>query len=537
MTSKIAGRLATPAWIALVLAIAVASLSGVRENGFVWDDEPFIVRNASLTAPGTLQRILTAGDSFGTGWANPYYRPVTTLSFMIDRRLFGLDPAGYHATNLLLHLAVCALVFLAALKHTGRRFAAGAAALLFAVHPAVVEPVAFISARADLLCAAFMLVAWLLYLRGRETDSTRVLGVAALAFGLALFAKIVALALLPVLIMREILFVRREGRRFRLLVPFAAVAALFLLARLLVLEKTTWEFGVPFMMRLATAGVLLLEYLKNTLLPFNLKIYYDVRLHTTWADPTVFGAWAALAGCAVAWLLLLRRRPVIALGIAWFFVALLPVSGVVDLLSPALMADRYLYIPLVGAAIAVAGTMPDAGSWNLQGMTARRRVEVAAGCAALVACVSAFAVTSARQVPVWRDSLTLWEEARRGAPASPYVLNALGWVYLNLDRFDVARKALSLAATLAPDFAEPRVNLAAAAFIAQDFAAAATYTEEVLRIDPNHAIALRYRGALYEQEGDLDGAVRSLRAAVAANPFDEVNRGYLDDLVAAQSGR
>ena len=139
---------------------------------------------------------------------------------------------------------------------------------------------------------------------------------------------------------------------------------MFLVARALVLERTTWESGVPFTARLATAGPLLLAYLRNTLLPGALKVFYDEPLRSSWKDPAVLGAWAVAAGCAGAWLLLLRRRPVVAIGIAWFFAALFPVSGVVEILYPALMADRYLYIPLVGAAIAVAGALPDLAAWN-----------------------------------------------------------------------------------------------------------------------------------------------------------------------------
>lgn len=527
-----AARLTSPAWIALVLVLAGVSLFPVLDNGFVWDDEPFIVWNESLHGPGSLRRIVAAGDAFGSGGGNPYYRPVTTLSFAIDRRFYGENPAGYHATNLLLHLAVCALVFLAALKHTGRRIAAGAAALLFAVHPAVVEPVAYVSARADLLCAAFMLGAWLLYLRGRETGSSRDLGFAVLAFALALFSKIVALALLPVLALHEILLVRRGERRVAALIPFAALAGAFLLVRALVLENSTWESGVPFPTRLATAGPLLLEYLRNALLPLELKVFYDGLLRTTWADPAVVGAWAVIAGCAGSWLLLVRTRPAVAIGIAWFFAALFPVSGIVALLYPALMADRYLYIPLAGAALAVAGAIPDARSWSVRAIPAPRLA--AAGGAVLIACVSAFAVTSARRVPLWHDPVTLWEQARRGAPASPYVLNVLGRCYWEANRLDEARQVFAQAVTIAPSFISPKVNLAAVAFLQGDVATAGRFTEQVLRLDPRHAVALRYRGLLFEGFGRRDLAIEALKAAVAADPHDERNLRFLSELETAQ---
>jgi tetratricopeptide (TPR) repeat protein len=532
VSPRAASRLWTPAWIAVVLAVAATSLAGVLDNGFVWDDGPFILWNQSLSGPGTLLRVVTAGDAYGTGGVNPYYRPVTTLSFAADRWLYGDNPVGYHGTNLLLHLAVCAQVFLAALKLSGRRAAAGAAALLFAVHPACVEPVAYVSARADLLCAAFVLAALLLYLRGRERGSSRLLGLAALAFAAALLAKIVALVLLPVLALREALLARPGERRARPLLPFAALAGAFLIARPLVLEKTTWESGAPFLMRLATAGPLLLEYLRNTLLPFGLKVFYDVVLRVSWADPVVVLAWAVVAACGAAWLLLLRRRPLTALGGAWFVVALFPVSGVVDLLYPALMADRYLYIPLAGAALAVAGALPDPGAWDPRRMPARRLAATGAACAALIACVSAFAGTAARLVPAWRDPVTFWEQARHDAPTSPYVLNALGWSYWQVNRLEEADQVLARAAALAPNSTDVKINLAAVAFLRGDVEAAARYTEQTLRINPRDSVALRYRGVLLQGQGSIALAIEALRAAVDADPFDERSREYLQELTA-----
>lgn len=539
MTPQRRARLANLAWVALVLAVAAGTFAPALESGFVWDDEPFIVANEPLRASGVLRRAFAAGDAFGTGVDNPYYRPVTTLSFAADLRLFGGNPVGYHATNLLLHLVVCALVFLLALRLTGARSAAGVAALLFAVHPAAAEPVAYVSARADLLCAAFLLAAVLLHLRAREGGSPRDRALAAGAFALALLAKVVALALLPLLVLWGFLSPAPRERRIRWLAPYALLAGAFFVARALVLEHSTWESGVPFVSRLAAAGPLLARYLGNTLWPFDLTVFYDVPLRTSWGDPVVLGAWALLLGCAGACLLLLllRRAAVIALGAVWYFVALFPVSGVVDLLRPALLADRYLYIPLAGAALAVAGGFAAAREAVRRGpRPARSRVVAFVGFAAAVASCSAFAVTTARRLPAWHDHVPFWEAARRGAPESPYVLNALGWAYRRDRRFDEAERVLTRAVELQPDFPDPRRNLAAVALHQGDFEAAGRHTEEVLRINPHDGVALRYRGYLLAMAGRLERAIASLESAVAAEPFNPGHRQCLEELMAARSG-
>jgi tetratricopeptide (TPR) repeat protein len=240
-----------------------------------------------------------------------------------------------------------------------------------------------------------------------------------------------------------------------------------------------------------------------------------------------------VAGCAAAWLLLRRRQPVVSIGVAWFFCALLPVSGVVDLLYPALMADRYLYIPLVGAALATAGAIPGAAAWLQRRLPSHPLAGAAAAGAALVACAGVLAVVSAGRVPAWNNQVTLWEEARRGAPANSYVLNGLGWSYRQAGRLGEAEPVLQQAAALAPEAAEPKMNLAAVAFLRGDGAAAMAYTEAVLRVRPGHPVALRFLGVLFEAQGRRDLAIESMKAAVAANPSDELSRRCLSDLEAA----
>ena len=137
-------------------------------------------------------------------------------------------------------------------------------------------------------------------------------------------------------------------------------------------------------------------------------------------------------------------------------------------------------------------------------------------------------------MPAWRNSLTLWEEARRGAPTSYYVLNALGWSYRQANRLDDAERVLVQADAIAPGFPETKLNLAAIAFLRNDLSAAERYTEHVLQLNPRDTGALRFRGVLFEVQGRRDLAIESLKAAVASNPSDALSRRCLADLETAQ---
>lgn len=533
-TGRAAAPAATGLWLLLVLAAAAVTHARVLSYDFVWDDLVFIVWNEALRDASNVARIFVSGETMGIGTVNPYYRPVTTLSFALNALFFDQTPVGYHATNLVLHLGVCVLVFLAARALTGRRLPAGAAALFFAVHPAVAEPVAYVSARADLLCGGFSLLAFLLHRRGRETGAAADRVLSYLAFALAALAKIVALTVLPLLILHEAVVVPRGRRRFRALVPFAALGALYLVVRSAVLELETWGDPAPFSRRVAAAGALLVDYVRNTVLPFDLKVFYDLPARGSWGDPGVLGAWALLAGAASLWLVFFRKWPVVGFGAAWFFAALAPVSGIPGFILPAPMADRYLYVPLVGAALALAGVVAaaqDARVPSTRGGRAGRALGVGAASVYLVA----LAVSTASRLPDWRDSVALWEEAFRGAPSSAYVVNNLGWTYKRYGRLEEAERLIAKAVALDPNHVAARVNLASLALMKEDFPAAARHANEALTLDPGNPVALRFLGVVLAAGGHLDPAIEMVRQSVASDPADRFSRDYLAELLAVRS--
>jgi hypothetical protein len=178
-------------------------------NGFAGDDIPFIVSNAALADLGNVPRFFFSNDALGTGLTNPYYRPLTTTSFAVDRFLWGEAPAGYHLTNILLHLAVC-LLLIPVLRRLASPPAAGAAVLLFAVHPAHAEPVGYISARADLWSALFLVASFLAHQRHLEQGRRRWMAVSLLLFLPALLSKILALVFPGILLFHLLLVERRR---------------------------------------------------------------------------------------------------------------------------------------------------------------------------------------------------------------------------------------------------------------------------------------------------------------------------------------
>ncbi len=393
--------------LVLLGAVVLATHAGTLRNSFVWDDFPYMLENGALHDVRNVPLFFISGDAVGQVQKNPYYRPLTTTSFALAYAVFGKDPRGHHAVNLLLHLITCVLVMFAVARLTTPGGGL-AGALVFAVHPAQAETVSYLSARADILCALFMLGAFILYLRHLSQPSNAAYASSVGLTLLALFSKVVAV-LMPAVVAVHLLLVARRRDRVLLLTPYCAAAAAFLLLRGFVLELESWG-GHDLESRVATAGVILASYLRNTFWPFDLRLIYDLPVRERLLDGTVIAAWMVVGLLAAGLALAARRQPVLACGGAWFLVALLPVSGLVTLLRPSLMADRYLFIPLVGLAIAVG-----AGVQVLGRAAIPRWMKLAAAGAAGTA-IAVGALTAAGRETLWRDSLTLSETASGEAP-------------------------------------------------------------------------------------------------------------------------
>ena len=185
---------------ALVVAlVGVAAYAASLGYDFVWDDTLLIQQSVRLHQWGELPRLLLSQFWSEVGEASHYYRPLITLSFFLDVKVWGLRPFGFHLTNLLAHVAVILAVLAVARRVTGGEVAAVIATLTFALQPLHTESVSFVSGRTDVLAALFFLLALLAYDRGRERPGWGFVSGSLGAYLLALLSKEVAITLPAVL--------------------------------------------------------------------------------------------------------------------------------------------------------------------------------------------------------------------------------------------------------------------------------------------------------------------------------------------------
>src|SRR6202030_1742433 len=177
-------------FVLLLAAVTILAYRPAWNGGFLWDDDAYVTNNELLTAPDGLRRIWFSFDS------PSQYFPLVYTTFRIERALWGLNPAGYHVVNVLLHVANALLVWrlLARLRVPG----AWLAGAIFALHPVQVESVAWITERKNVLMGFFFLLtllAWTAFVDDDTRRRWRFYCLALILYALSLSAKTTACTL------------------------------------------------------------------------------------------------------------------------------------------------------------------------------------------------------------------------------------------------------------------------------------------------------------------------------------------------------
>ena len=519
------------AWIlgTLIALVTVLAYLPALKGGFIWDDDDHVTRNETLIDVSGLRRIwLERG-------AIPQYYPLVHTSFWIERHLWGLDPAGYHATNIILHALAAILLWrvLVRLQVSGSYLAA----MVFALHPVAVESVAWITERKNVLAAPFYFASALAWLRlntladhlpvterggpgGRKAparmstpatpERARYWYLLSLAFFVcAMLSKTVA-ASLPAAMLLVTWWKRGriEWRDVRPLIPFFAIG-LALAWNTALMERTRvgafgpeWSF-TP-VERTLIAGRAVWFYAAKLVWPSELTFIYprwqiDAGQWFQWLFP--LGAAALIAS---AWWLRKRigRGPLVAL--LFFGGTLLPALGFVNVypMRFSFVADHFQYLASVGV-IALASVA----------LARNRLVERASFALPLL-----FAVLTWQQTRVYRNLETLWTDTLRKNPSAWLAHNNLGNVLLDRGNADSATAHYREAVRLKPDYYEGLGNLGAALLRRGAVEEARTKTDEALRLAPGYTPALVNRAAILLRDGRPDDAMVQLQSVLGQEP-------------------
>jgi len=513
---------------ALVAFTAVAYWNIDKATFSDFDDPTYVYKNTHLAEGFSKAGITWAFTSFyASNW-----HPVTWLSYMLDYQLYGIKPAGYHLTNLILHLLNALLLFLLLRSMTGAFWRSALVAALFALHPMHVESVAWVSERKDVLSAFFMFTAFLCY--SSFVHNRRNIGfyvATFLFFVLGLMAKPMIVTFPFVLLLCDFWPFRRFGLNadqenirtaqphanrfipvllekipFFLLSLFSCVITLYAQRAGGAIVKAN---ELSFFLRSENSIFSVLRYVQKMLWPSNLGFFYPVSMHPSplWK---VSLALITIVLISIVAMVRMKKQPYLLVGWLWFLGTLAPVIGLVQVGSQAL-ADRYGYIPLIGLFIIIA--------WFLHDISRHSRLSritaLSCSCAVLVILMLQTRV----QAGFWKNDLVLSEHA-----LSLDKNNFLAWsmkghfLYASGD-YDNALRCYAQSLSLCPTQVPPRMNIGCMLLSQGRTRESIAVFKELFAIDSMYSPAYLNCGKAYALLRNNDSAILCFSRALAIEPL------------------
>jgi tetratricopeptide (TPR) repeat protein len=515
---EIAGRLLSSRGRAFVFALLLTAVTifvyRPAWNGrFLWDDDVYITNNELLTAPDGLRRIWFSLDS------PSQYFPLVYSSFRLEHAIWGLNPAGYHWANLVLHVAnallVCAV--LARLKVPG----AWLAGVIFALHPVQVESVAWITERKNVLMAFFFLLtllAWIAFVDERTKRPWMSYGLSLILYLLALSAKTTACTLPAALFL--ILWLQNKPigwKRIFQIIPFLVLGvamgglAMWWERYHQGTSRTVFTFLTP-IERVLVASRAVWFYLGKLIWPSNLTFIYP-----RWdIAPTKFLNYVwLLAGSILCVAIYFLRRYVgrsVEVAAAFFIATLSPVLGFIMLYTfrYTFVADHYQYVACIGPI-----ALGSVGLVNLADTFKNRRTLILG----VTLCVVAFLATLTwRQAAMYRDIETLWRTTLTRNPGCWMAHNNLGIALFEKGQLDEAIAHYRTTLKMQPDFWDADYNLGSALLGKGEVDEAILYCDKAVAKQPNDPDAQVTLANALVQKKQIDDAIIHYQKALAIRP-------------------
>jgi protein O-mannosyl-transferase len=510
---------------AACLALVVGTLAVYWQtsgHGFIrLDDGQYVYENpmvqAGLTASGF--------DWAFTTFTAANWHPLTWLSHMLDCQLFGLDAGAHHLVNVAFHLANSVLLFLICARMTRRPWRSLVVAGIFALHPLHVESVAWVAERKDVLSTFFGLLALLLYVRYTEAATTwRYIAMASF-FALSLMAKPMLVTFPFLLLLLDFWPLRRLQWPVqwlavkRLLLEKAPLLAMAAVSSVVTIRAQRVEamaslttLSIPD--RFANAVAAYGSYLGKAFWPANLAVLYPFHAPQ---PASVLAALAILVGISWLSLRLIAQRPYLSVGWFWYLGLLVPVIGILQVGSQS-MADRYMYLPIVGLSIAVV--------WGTADLLESRRLPWYWAASLAGAVLLLLSIAAYRQAEYWKDSRTLFEHTLAVTEGSYVIENNMALIMAEEGKRDEAIDFYRKALAIQPGLAEAQVNLAQELMKSGKPDEAFPHLTEALRVKPNLPLAQMDLVLLLADRGNMEEANRHLDELLRLSPGDAEAQSY-----------
>lgn len=457
----------------LIIIITFSVYIGALNSGFVWLDhfqiegEECIIKNFSQLKSIFLKPLLAP---WGKG---NYYRPIFKISYTCDYLLYGLNPRGFHFTNLIIHTLNVFLLYLILISLGIDRVFSLLSSILYTILPLNVSTVVWLGARAELLCAFFVLFSFLMFLKFEEGNKNFWYWLSLLGYILAMVSKEIAIGFLFVVAIW--IYVKRKG--CKLILPYLLISGGYLLWRFVVLgrigtrRQLFWK--TPYTTILSSA-VGFFKYIFKFFFPYNLSISDAFPKYNSMFHPLVLVSLVFIALMVIFFLnSLFSKRYFPALAIGWIFCFFIPVSNIVPALH--FWAERFFYLPGLGIIMLLSwgGNKLFKGVWIIYFL------------------LPFYVLINVNYQKYFDNDYLLFERALKIHPFSREAHAMLGWLYLKNHNYAQAVYHYKLALYKPNNYYtycyEPAVfnNLGVIFMRIRDYEKARSYFLQGLKISPN----------------------------------------------------
>lgn len=490
-----------------IAGLCIIGFGNSLHNDFVYDDSAYVKNNPHIRSVTFFPLYFTSLNTYQT--AGPegqfkVYRPLVTASFMLDYLIGGMNPFGFHLTNMILHFFAGFLTYiLVLLVVRGNTGIPLMTALIFLVHPVQVEAVTWISGRGNMLYAVFSLLCTIYFFLFLENRRIIHYCLSLLFFCMALFSKEMAINTIPLLILMYLYKEKISLKRIlRIFFPLVVVAIAYCIMRYVVIgrmSQMSW-WGTGICSTFLTVITVVPRYIWLLVCPVHLTVLPKVRVIYSILDP-VFLISFFLIG-VLLFFLIRKARSQASFGIWWVLISLTPVLNVIPL--QALYAERFLYIGVIGFGLLI-GTI----------FTHYKCKKM------MILLLGFLMILSFRSIvrnADWKDNFSLWMSALRVDPYNAKAHNGLGVEFLNRNEVNGALSEFQTAVALSPHTVYFENNLALALRKAGKSEEAKRILEKALSSPENKAVAYHNLGLYYIESKEYRKALQYIRKALEYDP-------------------
>jgi len=495
-------------YIILILLVAIAYGNSLQ-NSFVWDHYPLIVDNPKIDLSiRDIPSVFTEPQwKFGyfSRYQQNYYRPIVHMVFALNYKIWGLNPQGFHLTDILLHImSVIFLYRVGLLLFNNDKLISLIAASIFAVHPVNNKSVGS-AAQGEVILGFFIILSLYFFLREKRYLSL-------FTFSLALLSKEAAVVFPFALV---ILAIHRKGLKKGAIeiLPYVVLVGTYLILRAIIMDTVFGgNVAQPLLTRGFTMAVATLDYIRLFIIPYPLRPYYPARWYSSILEPKVL--FAVLIIVSVSFLVLKIRRDKVMLFLLIFpFFMLAPVIWRVNTFpcgdfDSASIAEHYLYIPAMTFSLFIS-----ASAVRFFGNRARKYLMIV-----WLLVTGIFISITVPATTVWKNDVILYENIVRYAPDTIFAHNNLGSAYQKQGRLNEAIREYLIALKLNPDNIKPLNNLGNVYLTMGSIDYAIAYYRAALRLDPGFAAIHNNLGIAYKQKGMRKEAIQEFQTALKLQP-------------------